>query len=98
MHIIEEEAMRKRIKKGEWNPEEWSKRYFEMDAVEKEYMQHVVFERLQAMRHKYLVIHEMELSLSDVLCEQLHKFEKLEDYGMCQILKDAADLYEIDLY
>ncbi len=87
------------MKKGNrWNPEEWSKHYFTMDGVEKEYMLHVVFERIQKMRHDYLVIHEMELSLSDVLCEQLHKFENQENYGMCQILKDTAEFYEIDLY
>ena len=95
LHIKEEEVM---MRKTRWNPVEWSRNYFEYDEVEKQYLQHVTFERIQEIRHTYLVDMEIEMSLTDVMSEQLHIWEKKEEYGMCQIIKDTARLYEIDLY
>ena len=86
------------MRKTRWNPVEWSQKYFEFDDVEREYLQHVTFERIQEIRRTYLVDMEIEMSLADVMSEQLHIWEKKEEYGMCQIIKDTAKRYEIDLY
>ncbi len=62
-------------KKNRWNPAEWSRRYFEYDEVEREYLQHVTFERIQEIRHSYFVDMEIEMSIADVMSEQLsHPF------------------------
>lgn len=87
-----------RREKNKWSPIEWSRHYFEFDEVEKEYFQHLAFERIQEMRSSYIIGDGLELSIADVMSEQLHSWEQREEYGMCQIIKDTAERYKIDLY
>lgn len=95
MHTTEEEVMRR--KRGKWSPIEWSRKYFKFDKIEQEYLQHATFEQIQEIRSDY-IRQGIELSIADVMSEQLHSWEQREEYGMCQIIVDTAERYKIDLY
>ena len=74
-----------------------AKGYFQSDEVEKEWLQHTVYEECNKMRFLMLHEHEMEISQRELYLDQLAFYQDKEHYGMCQLLIDSANRYEIDI-
>jgi hypothetical protein len=74
-----------------------AKGYFENDLIEKEFLQHALFESTQKMREVMLVDHEMEISMRELYIDQLKWWQHREHYAMCQLIMDSAERYEIDM-
>ena len=74
-----------------------AKNYFTSDEVEKEWLQHAIYDDCQKIRQGMLIDHEVEISTRELYLDQIRWWQEREHYAMCQLLVDSADRYEIDI-
>lgn len=75
----------------------FAKAYFEHDADMKEYLQHYLFDMLTKYREETILEYEEYVSMRDIFIAQLNFWQNEEHYGMCGLIKDCAERYEIDI-